>query len=107
MRIDESEVRKSAETELKSLCHLKHPNIVEYIDCFQQSDTFFLVLEYCSGGDLSNRLKKQGDKKLPESKVIQWTFEICLALKVGFCMHITLLYWYFGIFTCKLSYVCN
>lgn len=89
MKVVDDDVRKSAETETRLLCRLKHPNIVEYIDCFHQSDNFYLVMEYCSGGDLAKKLKDQGATRLPESKIIQWTFEISLALKVGLLRGIT------------------
>ncbi|ODQ82256.1 hypothetical protein BABINDRAFT_158891 [Babjeviella inositovora NRRL Y-12698] len=37
-----------------------HPNICQLLDSFETSSTTYLVLEYCSGGDLHDRLHSQG-----------------------------------------------
>jgi NIMA (never in mitosis gene a)-related kinase len=36
------------------LKQLRHPNIVEYEDAFQNNGYFYIVTEYCRGGDLRN-----------------------------------------------------
>jgi serine/threonine protein kinase len=42
---------------------LNHPNIVRYVDSFEASEdddvvAFYLVMEYCEGGDLGNSIQK-------------------------------------------------
>uniref|UniRef100_A0A5S6QTA1 Serine/threonine-protein kinase SAK n=1 Tax=Trichuris muris TaxID=70415 RepID=A0A5S6QTA1_TRIMR len=39
---------------------LKHPNIVEMLDCFQDENYIYIVLELCSNGDLRRYLKTIG-----------------------------------------------
>lgn len=40
----------------EDLEHVDHPNIVKLLDCFEEKKCIHLVLELCSGGDLSQRL---------------------------------------------------
>lgn len=42
--------------EVDLLVALKHPNIVEAIDFFEDEQYFYLVLEYLPGGELFDRL---------------------------------------------------
>jgi serine/threonine protein kinase len=56
--------------EVEVLKKLKHYHIVGYIDSFTFSDADgaekrYMILEYCSGGDLSNIMKKYKKKKMP------------------------------------------
>ena len=48
------------ETELQSLLHLDHPNIIRLYDYFQEGSSFFIILEYCSGGTLADEIAKTG-----------------------------------------------
>ena len=36
---------------------LDHPNIVKFLETYQDNKYFHLVMEYCSGGELFDRLK--------------------------------------------------
>ena len=38
---------------------LKHTNIIELYKTFEKNNSFFLILEYCNNGDLSQYLKKK------------------------------------------------
>lgn len=40
-------------TELNILRHVEHPGIVRYYESYQDSKTYYHILEYCSGGTLS------------------------------------------------------
>lgn len=35
----------------------KHPNLMRLVDLFENSDNFYLILEYMGGGDLFDYLK--------------------------------------------------
>lgn len=38
---------------------VKHPNIVELMNCFYDDKHVYLILEYCSRGDLEHYLKEK------------------------------------------------
>ncbi|CAG9311545.1 unnamed protein product [Blepharisma stoltei] len=46
----------SFQNEFEILSHLDHPNIVNIIETFETDRLCFLVLEYCSGGELFDRI---------------------------------------------------
>ena len=46
-------------TERNILCSLSHPFIVKLNYAFQTNEEMFLVLDYCSGGDLGKYLLKE------------------------------------------------
>ncbi|GAB1605189.1 serine/threonine-protein kinase ULK3-like isoform X1 [Argonauta hians] len=65
-------------TEIELLKKLKHEHIVELKD-FQWDDKFiYLIMEYCTGGDLSYFLKKK--RALPELVVRRFLQQIALAI---------------------------
>lgn len=39
---------------MQSLGTLNNPNIVKYLDYIETPDSFYLVMEYCNGGDLTS-----------------------------------------------------
>ena len=41
-------------SELQILKQLDHPNIVKFLEIFEDSDYFHIVTEYCPNGDLLN-----------------------------------------------------
>jgi serine/threonine protein kinase len=43
---------KELKNEIKILANLDHPNIVNYYETFENDNSFFIVTEYCPGGDL-------------------------------------------------------
>jgi serine/threonine-protein kinase ULK2 len=49
---------KRLHDEINLLMYLDHDNIIEYIDFLEDEDNFYVILEYCAGGDLSNKIKK-------------------------------------------------
>jgi len=40
-----------------------------------------IVMEFADGGDLSGRIKAQNGRLFPESTVVSWFVQICLAVK--------------------------
>lgn len=44
--------------ELEILKAIDHPNIVKFYETYQDEENFYIVMEYCSGGDLLSRLEK-------------------------------------------------
>jgi serine/threonine protein kinase len=61
------------------LGNVQHPYIVALRYAFQTEDQLYLVLDYCSGGELFFHLKREG--RFPESTVRVYIAEITLALE--------------------------
>lgn len=68
-----------AVTERNLLSYIRHPYIVRLHYAFQTSSCLVLVLQYCSGGNLSDLLKREGS--LPEVVVRLYMAEVLLALE--------------------------
>eukprot|EP00928_Gymnodinium_smaydae_P018207 TRINITY_DN1692_c0_g4_i1.p1 TRINITY_DN1692_c0_g4~~TRINITY_DN1692_c0_g4_i1.p1 ORF type:complete len:506 (+),score=102.26 TRINITY_DN1692_c0_g4_i1:90-1607(+) len=76
--------------ESQVLSSLKHPYIVRYRESFHEDGWLCIVMDYCEGGDLSDRLKKtrQAGKSVPQEQVLRWFTQAILALKYIHDMHI-------------------
>lgn len=46
------------EAEVNSLIKLDHPNVIRIYDFFTEDDYMFMVLEYCGGGSLEDKIQK-------------------------------------------------
>ena len=53
------EDERSVSTEANLLLSLKHPNIVQAFNFFEDRDNFYIVLEYLEGGELFERLMEK------------------------------------------------
>lgn len=61
------------------LALLCHPNLVGVIDCFEEDDRLFLVMEYVPGRSAEQFLKDYPDG-LPPGMVLDWLRQLCTAL---------------------------
>ncbi len=59
---------------------LHHPNIPKIISSFFLGDSFFFVMEFVDGIDLSAYRKKHGPNGLPVAKVVGWAIQVLDAL---------------------------
>lgn len=72
MGLQNEKARKSALTEANMLAELRHPNIVEYRHTFEMTTGhpakryLCVVMQFCEGGDLLQRLITQKGVHLPE-----------------------------------------
>ncbi|XP_034022854.1 serine/threonine-protein kinase Nek4 isoform X2 [Thalassophryne amazonica] len=74
--------RRAAEQEACLLSQLRHPNIVTYRESWEGDDCkLYIVMGFCEGGDLYNRLKQQKGELLPERQVVEWFVQIAMALQ--------------------------
>uniref|UniRef100_A0A8C2JQQ7 non-specific serine/threonine protein kinase n=1 Tax=Cyprinus carpio TaxID=7962 RepID=A0A8C2JQQ7_CYPCA len=58
--------------------------IVSYVESFEDTDAefFYVVMEYCAGGDLNERMKAQKEIGVfEEQQILDWCVQICLALQ--------------------------
>ena len=68
-----------AKTEIDILKICQHPNIVKLYDVFDNSDYIYIVMEYCSGGDLFSYIEKR-NYKLNESKAAEIIHKLSMAV---------------------------
>jgi len=68
--------------EIHFLRKLTHPNIVEYLDSFEQGSWFNIVLDFCAGGTLNELIKHNKDARqpFPMSRILSYTTQIARGL---------------------------
>jgi serine/threonine protein kinase len=59
-------------SEMKSLRSVYHPNIVKLYDTFQDANFGYLVLEYCTGGNLADKIKASGPLSFREFRDVAY-----------------------------------
>ncbi|KAG8124342.1 hypothetical protein E2320_019698, partial [Naja naja] len=62
------------------LAKMNHPNIVMYADSFEADGHLHIVMEYCDGGDLLQKIKFQKEKLFPEDTILKWFAQMCLGV---------------------------
>ena len=70
--IEKTEARRYLENEILILKDLDHPNICKFKDVKKSKNHYFVVMEYCNGGELKKALEKYMDingKAFPEEIV--------------------------------------
>ena len=63
---------------------LDHPNIIKFKEVFRQKkpkDALNIVTEFADGGDLGQKIEQQKKKPFPESQILDYITQICLALQ--------------------------
>nr|XP_033798097.1 serine/threonine-protein kinase Nek1 isoform X2 [Geotrypetes seraphini] len=73
--------RQESRKEVAVLANMKHPNIVQYKESFEEGGCLYIVMDYCEGGDLFKRINAQKGVLFSEDQVMDWFVQICLALK--------------------------
>ncbi|KAE8295116.1 Serine/threonine-protein kinase Nek3 [Larimichthys crocea] len=63
------------------LSRMKHPNIVAFREAFEADDLLCIVMEYCSGGDLLQRIRQQKTTQFCVDDVLRWFAQMCAAAK--------------------------
>lgn len=90
--IDRPESFETASLEIKMLQRYKSPYIVNLIDsCIHQknktSREAFLLLDYCPGDHLLNRLVHRNGQHLPVDVILRMFGQLCMALKEMHASH--------------------
>ncbi|CAM9610722.1 unnamed protein product [Lampetra planeri] len=73
--------RESSQKEVVLLSKMRHPNVVTFMESFQDHVKLCIVMEYCEGGDLLQRINSQRGVLFSEDQVLNWFVQICLAVK--------------------------
>jgi len=63
--------------EIEILKTLDHPNVIRFYEVYEDAQFFYLVLEYCQGGDLFDRMKEVGI--FSEQQAKEFLLQILLA----------------------------
>lgn len=63
--------------ELNALMQLDHPNIIKLYDYFLRDNIFYIILEDCVNGNISEYMKKH---KVTENQTVKWCYEVIDAL---------------------------
>ena len=66
-------------TEIEILKICQHPNIIQLYDVFENINYFYIIMEYCSGGDLFSYLEKR-NFRLPENQACKFMHKMCAAI---------------------------
>ena len=78
--ITETEIKnRTVFREVEILKTLDHPNVVKVYEYFEDEQQYYIVMEYCEGGDIFNKLKETG--KLTE----KYAAKIMKYLLSGLC----------------------
>jgi len=69
--------------EVRVLSKLSHPNVIRYLDSFNQGTTLFIVTELADGGNLTDALKRtrQRGALLPEKLVWKYFLQTAVGLQ--------------------------
>lgn len=73
--------RDEAKKEVKVLSQMKHPNIVSYLESFEDGGILYIMMDYCDGGDLYAKINEQKGKLMLEDHILGYFVQLCLALK--------------------------
>ena len=82
--IDKSERMNNLRNEITILQYLNHPNIVKFQDVKKSKRHYYIIMEYCNGGELSKALEKyinKYGKPFPEELVQHFMKQIISAFK--------------------------
>ena len=82
--IDSSEAKKYLINEIRILQSLNHPNIVKFVDIKKTKKHYYIMMEFCNGGELTKNLEKYMIKNgtaFPEELVQHFMRQIIDAFK--------------------------
>lgn len=65
--------------EAQSIVAMDHPGIIRIFDVFEENDTAYYVMEYISGGSLSEKVRADGP--MSEAQAVEYIGQVASALK--------------------------
>ncbi|XP_051463907.1 serine/threonine-protein kinase Nek5 [Apus apus] len=75
------EEKEASQKEVILLAKMKHANIVTFYASLQEKSKLYIVMEYCDGGDLMQRINMQHGVLFDEDQILSWFVQISLGLK--------------------------
>lgn len=79
--------KEDARKECSVLQKLHHPNIVRYVEQFENRNNLYIVMEYCDDSDLNEKVKKCKGF-MEESSILYYFSQLCLAMEYLHSSHI-------------------
>lgn len=61
---------------------IQHPNIMHLYEFLESTNNYYLVIQYCNGGDLEAYLKKKPNNLIPELEALYYLKQIMNAFNV-------------------------
>ncbi|KAM8902494.1 serine/threonine-protein kinase Nek3 isoform 4-T4 [Spinachia spinachia] len=61
------------------LSRMKHLHIVAFREAFEADDLLCIVMEYCSAGDLLQRIRQQKNMQICVEDILRWFAQMCAA----------------------------
>jgi len=58
------------QSEINILKIIDHPNVVKLYDSFEEKGKYYLIMEYCNGGDLEHYVRAKQDRCVSESEAL-------------------------------------
>jgi serine/threonine protein kinase len=79
-----SKEKEYTKTEVKILKQIQHPNIIKFEKCFSTNNSFYIIMELATCGDLQNKISEYEEKSMHFSIETIWsyTYQIVLGLQV-------------------------
>ncbi|XP_036821148.1 serine/threonine-protein kinase Nek3 isoform X5 [Oncorhynchus mykiss] len=59
------------------LSRMKHPSIVAFRDSFEGDGHLYIVMEFCGGGDLLQRIQRQRNTLFSQETILKWFAQMC------------------------------
>ncbi|XP_006002813.1 serine/threonine-protein kinase Nek3 [Latimeria chalumnae] len=81
IRLPKSSGMRMCKEEAILLAKMKHPNIVAFKGSFEAEGHLYIVMEYCDGGDLMEKIKLQKGTLFSEDVILNWFVQICLGVR--------------------------
>lgn len=78
-RISTTDLEARFETEIRVLQQMRHPNIVQLLDLIKDDVNFYIIMEFCSGGELFQYIVDH--KKLTELEACTFFYQLMDAMK--------------------------
>ena len=55
---------------------INHPNVLHLFEFLESSNNYYMVIQYCNGGDLESQIRKKPNGLLPESEAVYYLKQI-------------------------------
>ncbi|KAG5261171.1 hypothetical protein AALO_G00300860 [Alosa alosa] len=77
------QIHNSIEDVKEILKNLQHPHIIGHEKSFEDDGTFYVLVDYSEGGDLSKKIqaKRECGEQFTEEEIKDWVVKVCMALK--------------------------